>query len=85
MNFKLLLIMFFVGSLSGCSTFWEKTEANLPKTDSAAEFHREQAAGDKPIWGSQRKLNMRAESRRRGAAHGRAKMTRDRTSAMLSK
>ncbi len=77
MKQKLLVVTLIMTFISGCTVCGsnEGGVSRLPRTE--VSTHE---------WGSQKKLNMRANSKlRKGSAHGRVKMTKDRTSAMLSR
>jgi hypothetical protein len=75
MKLKLIIAMFVATFISGCAVCGSKKEGLTPKTEVSS-----------PERGTQKKFGMPANARlRKGAAHGRAKMTKEHTSEMLSR
>ena len=75
MKLNLIIAVLVATLVCGCAVCRSKEGGVTPKAEVSS-----------PEWGSQKKLSMRANSKlKKGAAHGRVKMTKDRTSEMLSR
>lgn len=75
MKLKLIVVIFVAIFVSGCTVCSSKEGGVSSKTEAMSSD-----------WGSQKHLNMQGNSGlRKGAAHGRVKMTKDRTSEVLSR
>ena len=74
MKLKLFIAMLTL-FVSGCAVCSSREREVAPKTEVL-----------NPVWGSQEKISMRANSKlRKGSAHGRTKMTKERTAKMLAR
>lgn len=75
MKLKFIVAILIAASFSGCVVCSSRKSELNPKAKVSSSD-----------WGSQKKLAMRTNTKlRKGSAHGRVKMTKDRTSEMLSK
>lgn len=75
MKLNLIIAVLVATLVSGCAVCRSKESGVPPKAEVSS-----------PEWGSQKRLSMRVNSKlKKGAAHGRVKMTKDRTAAMLSR